>query len=194
MIKQRVRLFGGGAMLVLACVIGGMQLQALIDRIRVDIALRQVSDFQKQNSDLILRFPIARAEARAQCVAEYTARIDGMTRVSQQQDRQMTEIKALVAQSNDLSQAVLRYLNDRAKVNDRNTATIVKQAKITAAAVTDAKLKVTEVDVKVNAAAKSAAVAASSVQAIDKKLEGATVRPAPAPPPSKSWNPFSGGH
>lgn len=126
---------------------------------------------KSERMQLVQRFPIVRAEERAACVREFTARLDSVA-----------DLKKQMQYTNELAQATLRFLGDRARINDEHTAAMLKQARAAAAAATTAAQRTEQVDQKVSVAVVKADEAASTAKAVDKKLDTATHPPLPAKP------------
>ncbi|AMM14259.1 hypothetical protein AX768_09275 [Burkholderia sp. PAMC 28687] len=144
----------------------------------------------RERSVLIDRFPVVRAEERAACTREFSAQISGLQATGSARDElmqqvkgDMTDIKTLMKTTNELAAYTLRFLGDRAKVNDQRTTAMLKQTKEAAQAATVAAQKTEAVEQKVNVVAGEAHEAANTAKAVDKKLETAT-RPAL---PAKPW-------
>lgn len=129
------------------------------------------SEWQAERAAYIKRFPEVRAETRQACVKEYEGKL-----------ADFADLKAQMQMTNDLAAYTLRFLGDRAKIADHNTAVVLKQSKIATAAAVDAKQTAEQVDRNVIVAGAKADEAASAKKAIDKKLEKAST-----PAPSTSW-------
>jgi hypothetical protein len=143
-----------------------------------------------ERSALMKRFPVVRAEERAACTREYSAQIDGLKATAAARDARdeqtasdVADMKTLMKTTNDLAAYTLRFLGDRARVNDARTATMLKQTREAVVAATAAQQTTVQVEKKVNVAAVKADEAASTAKAVDRKLDTAT-HPAL---PSKPW-------
>jgi hypothetical protein len=124
-----------------------------------------------ERMQLVQRFPAVRAEERAACVREFTARLDGVA-----------DLKSQMETTNKLAQATLQFLGDRARINDKRAAVMLQQSRAAAAAATAAAQRTEQVDQKVSVAVVKADEAASTAKAVDKKLDTATHPPLPAKP------------
>ncbi|MDR5761970.1 hypothetical protein [Caballeronia sp. LZ035] len=131
---------------------------------------------------LIERFPKVRAEERAACTREFTAQVDGLTALNEQGKRALDDIRAQMEDTHEVVAYTLRFLGDRAKVNDARTAAMLKQTRAAAAAATTAAEKTESVEQKVTVATAKAVEAASTAKAVDKKLDTAVQPPQPAQP------------
>jgi hypothetical protein len=142
-----------------------------------------------ERSVLIDRFPVVRAEERAACTREFSAKLDtaqatatGAAALQKQTAADMTDLKALMKTTNDLVAYTLRFLGDRAKHADQVNATVLKQTKVAAEAAVDAKQTAKESDQKLSAVAVEAHDAKQTATAVGKQLETATRPPLPAKP------------
>ncbi|RKE35308.1 hypothetical protein B0G76_1371 [Paraburkholderia sp. BL23I1N1] len=138
---------------------------------------------------LMKRFPIARADERAACTREYSAQIEGLKATAAARDAMasqtaadVVDMKSLMKTTNDLAAYTLRFLGDRARVNDERSATMLKQTREAAAAATAAQKTTVQVEQKVSVAADKADEAASTAKAVDRKLDTATHPALPAKP------------
>lgn len=152
------------------------------------------ADWAAERAGYIKSVPVARAEERAACMREYTAQIDGMKATAAARDaldRQtaadVADMKSLMKTTNDLAAYTLRFLGDRARVNDAQSAAMLKQAREAAVAATAAQKTTVQVEQKVNVAAVKADEAASTAKAVDRKLDSATHAPLPAKPWAGSY-------
>lgn len=148
----------------------------------------------EERSALFKRFPVVRAEERAACTREYTAQITGLKATAaarDAQDRQtasdVADMKVLMKTTNDLAAYTLRFLGDRAKVNDQRSATMLKQTREAVVAATAAQQTTAQVEQKVAVAAVKADEAASTAKAVDRKLDTATHPALPAKPWAGSY-------
>lgn len=126
---------------------------------------QQRSDAQER-ATLISRFPIVRADERRACEREFAGQIAGYK-----------DLKTQMDETHELAAYTLRFLGDRARINDERQSTIIRQARDAAAAAAVAAKKTEVVEQKVNVATASAAEAASAARAVGKKLDSA-VQPA----------------
>jgi hypothetical protein len=138
--------------------------------------------WQKERAGYIKRFPEVRAEERASCTREYEAKLGGVQAVAKQQADDMTDMKSLMQTTNDLAAYTLRFLGDRAKINDQRTAAMLRQTQAATAAATSAAIKSAAVETKVAVAVVKADEAASAAKATEKKLDTATRATAAVPP------------
>ncbi|BCF88657.1 hypothetical protein [Paraburkholderia largidicola] len=139
---------------------------------------------------LVARFPVVRAEERAACTREFSSQINGLKSTlaaREEMDKRtaadVADMKTLMQTTNELAAYTLRFLGDRARVNDQRTAAMLKQTKEAAAAASAAQKTTATVEQKVTDVAVKTDEAASTVQAVSKKLDTA-VRPAL---PAKPW-------
>jgi len=147
-----------------------------------------------ERTELIRHFPVVRSEERAACMREYSAQIDGLKATAAARDERdkqtaadVADMKSLMKTTNDLAAYTLRFLGDRARVNDEHTAAMLKQTREAAAAATAAQKTTVQVEQKVNVAAVKADEAASTAKAVDKKLDTATHPALPAKPWAGSY-------
>lgn len=141
---------------------------------------------RNERMQIMGRFPAARAAAAASATeaadAKYSAEISGL----RAQNESLKESQALIAKSvadtNEIAAYTLRFLGDRAKINDARQAALIKQAKEAANAASVAAQRTEVVEQKVTVAANKADEAASTAKAVDKKLETATHPTAVVPP------------
>lgn len=152
------------------------------------------SQWNEERATLMKGFPVARAEERAACMREYSTQIAGLKAIAEARDAQATQtaadvadMKSLMKTTNELAAYTLRFMGDRARVNDQQSAVMLKQTHEAVVAATAAQKTTVQVEQKVNVAAVKADEAASTAKAVDKKLDTAT-RPAL---PAKPW---SGGY
>jgi len=152
------------------------------------------ADWAAERAAYIKGVPVARAEERAACMREYTAQIDGLKATAAARDAldkqtaaDVADMKSLMKTTNDLAAYTLRFLGDRARVNDAQSAAMLKQAREAAVAATAAQKTTVQVEQKVNVAAVKADEAASTAKAVDKKLDSATHAPLPAKPWAGSY-------
>lgn len=139
-----------------------------------------------QRAVLLDRFPIVREQERKSCEKEFAAKTESLQKQLDAASARLGDfgdIKKLVQDSHDVNTRTLQFMNDRAKVADRNAATQLKETKVAAAAAVDAKQKTEQVGAKVEVAVAKADEAASAVKQVDKKLETA-VHPTAAVPPT----------
>lgn len=139
--------------------------------------------------ELTRRFPAVRAEERAACTREYTAQINGLKSTAAARDAlekqtaaDISDMRVLMKTTNDLAAYTLRFLGDRARVNDQRSAAMLKQTREAAAAAAAAQQTTAQVEQKVNVAAVKADEAASTAKAVDRKLDTATHPALPAKP------------
>lgn len=136
----------------------------------------------RERSLLLKRFPIVREQERKACEREFSAKVDGLEKLSDQGAHALADVHQLVQDTHALAEYILRFLGDRAKVNDARQAVLIKQAKQATTAATTAAQKSAVVEQNVAIAAAKAVEAASTAKAVDRKLDTA-VRPAlPAQP------------
>ena len=152
------------------------------------------ANWQAERTAYVKAMPVVRAEERAACMREYSAQIDGLKATAAARDaldRQtaadVADMKSLMKTTNDLAAYTLRFLGDRARVNDQQSAAMLKQTREAAAAATAAQKTTAQVEQKVNVAAVKADEAASTAKAVDKKLDT-------APRPALPAKPWSGGY
>lgn len=157
---------------------GGFALGQWWARMSVVEANKDKDKANDERNKLIARFPIVRKESYDAGVASSAAKIASL----QKQIEDFGDMKAMIAETHELSAYTLRFLGDRAKINDQRTAAMLKQSKVAAAAAVDAKQTVEKVDQKVNVAVVKADEAASAVKSVGKKLETATHPTAAVPP------------
>ncbi|WP_250467618.1 hypothetical protein [Caballeronia sp. GAFFF2] len=147
---------------------------------RVDAIARE--SWETERAAYIKRFPEVRAEERASCTREYEAKLTGVQALSKQQADDVADMKKLMATTNDLAAYTLRFLGDRAKINDQRTAAMMKQTKVAAQAAVDAKQTAQVAEQKASVAAAKLEETATVVKSVDKKLETAQ-HPALPPQP-----------
>lgn len=135
-----------------------------------------------ERMQLIDRFPTVRAEERASCVREFKGKIDDLTRLNEQGARSLEDLRTQMSDTHEITAYMLRYLGDRAKVTDARTAAMLKQTRAAAAAANAAQQTSVQVEQKVAVAASKAGEAASTAQAVSKKLDTAVHPPQPAKP------------
>ncbi len=140
------------------------------------------SSWQTERAGYIKRFPEVRAETRNACVAEYEGKVQQLQQLNEQSAQSLADLKKQMDDTHELAAYTLRFLGDRARINDQRTAAMLKQSKVAAAAAVDAKQTVEKVDQKVNVAVVKADEAASAVKSVGKKLETATHPTAAVPP------------
>jgi hypothetical protein len=131
---------------------------------------------------LIGRFPKVRAEERAACTREFTAKIEGLERVNQRGADDLAAMKQSIADTNQIVAYTLRFLGDRARLTDARQTALIKQARQAAVAASVAAQKTEVVEQKVAVATAKATEAASTAKAVDKKLDSAVQLPKPALP------------
>jgi hypothetical protein len=136
----------------------------------------------EERANLVARFPIVKEQERAACTREFTAKVDGLERVNKQATDDLAAMKQSIGDTNQIVAYTLRWLGDRAKLNDARQAVIIKQAREAAVAANAAAQKTEVVEQKVNVATAKAVEAASTAKAVDKKLETAVQPPQPAQP------------
>lgn len=174
-IKRAWQRFAGLASILLIMVslfFAGMAVMYWIDR--------------NERMQIMGRFPAARAAAAASATEAAEAKSAIEISSLKAQNSSLRESQRLIAQSVDetheLAAYTLRFLGDRAKINDAHQAALIKQAKEAAVAATVAAKKTEVVEQKVTVAASKADEAASTAKAVDKKLDTATHPTAVVPP------------
>lgn len=140
------------------------------------------SNWQTERAGYIKRFPEVRAETRNACVAEYEGKVQQLQQLNQQSAQSLADLKSQMADTQELAAYTLRFLGDRAKINDQRTAAMLKQSRVAAAAAVDAKQTAQVAEQKASVAAAKIDEAASAVKSVDKKLETATHGTAAVPP------------
>ncbi|CAG9256322.1 hypothetical protein [Paraburkholderia caribensis] len=142
-----------------------------------------------ERASLLTRFPVVRAEERAACTREFSSQINGLKSTlaaREEMDKRtaadVADMKTLMQTTNELAAYTLRFLGDRARVNDQRTAAMLKQTKEAAAAATAAQKSTATVEQKVNDAAVKADEAASTAKAVGRQLDRATQPTLPAKP------------
>ncbi|MDR5772073.1 MULTISPECIES: hypothetical protein [unclassified Caballeronia] len=165
---QQVKLLVAVGLLVVVAGFVGAQVQQRLDA--------------EERANLVARFPIVKEQERAACTREFTAKIDGLERVNKQATDDLAAMKQSVGDTNQIVAYTLRWLGDRAKLNDARQAALIKQAREAAVAANAAAQKTDVVEQKVNVATAKAVEAASTAKAVDKKLETAVQPPQPAQP------------
>jgi hypothetical protein len=165
---RQIKLLVAVAMLILVAGFAGAQWQSRAD--------------SEERATLIARFPIVKEQERAACTREFTAKIDGLELVNKQGGESLAALKAQMQDMHEIVAYTLRYLGDRAKLNDARQAAIIKQAREAATAANAAAQKTDVVEQKVNVATAKAVEAASTAKAVDKKLETAVQPPLPPQP------------
>ncbi|MFM0135110.1 hypothetical protein [Caballeronia grimmiae] len=140
------------------------------------------ASWQTERTAYIKRFPEVRAETRNACVAEYEGKVQQLTQQNQQSAQSLAALKSQMDDTHELAAYTLRFLGDRAKINDQRTAAVLKQSKVAAAAAVDAKQTAQVAEQKASVAAAKIDEAASAVKSVDKKLETATHGTAAVPP------------
>lgn len=170
-----VRLLFGFALLLSVAGFVGAQWQQRLD--------------SEERSVLVARFPIVKEQERAACTREFTAKVEGLERVNKQVAQALADNRAQMDDMHELAAYTLRFLGDRAKLNDARQADVIKQARAAAAAANTAAKKSevvvqkTEVvEQKVNVATVNAAEAASTAKAVNKRLDTAVQPPQTAKP------------
>lgn len=138
---------------------------------------------QGERMQLVNRFPTVRAEERAACVREFKGRIDDLTQLNERSAQDLADLRPLIKDTHDVAAYTLRFLGDRARISDKRTTAVLQQAKQAAQAATAAQQTSAQVERKVAVAATKADEAASTAQAVSRKLDTAT-RPAL---PAKPW-------
>lgn len=128
----------------------------------------------RERMTLIERFPIVRAEERAACTREFSAQVNGLKKLNEQGAQALIDLKSQMADTHEVVAYTLRFLGDRARVNDARTAAMLKQTRQAAAAASAAAAKTEVVEQKVAVAASKADEAASTAKATEKKLDTAT--------------------
>ena len=136
-----------------------------------------------ERSVLIDRFPIVRAQERASCAKEYDAKVDGLRALGIERDKREAAQTAAMADLHNLTAYTLRFLGDRARINDQRNAAMMKQTAVAAQAAQTVQKTAEQIDRKVAVAVVKADEAAATAKAVDKKLETA-VQP---PQPPKPW-------
>ncbi len=136
----------------------------------------------EERATLIARFPVVRADERKACEREFFGEIAGLQRLNQQGTQALADIRAQMEETHELAAYTLRFLGDRAKINDARQNTIIKQARDAAAAASAAAKKSEVVEQKINVATATAAEAASTAKAVDRKLDNAVQPARPAQP------------
>ncbi|AQG98358.1 hypothetical protein A9R05_05605 [Burkholderia sp. KK1] len=139
-----------------------------------------------ERMQLLGRFPAARATAAASATeaadARYAVEIGSLKAQNESLKQSQEIIARSVADTNAIAAYTLRFLGDRARINDARQATLMKQAKEATAAASAAAQKTEAVEQKVAVAATKADEAANTAKAVDKKLETATHPALPAQP------------
>ncbi len=143
------------------------------------------ANWQAERSAYLARFPKVRQETREACTREFAGRIEGLQKLNERSEQALVDLKAQMTDTHELAAYTLRFLGDRARVNDARTATMLKQTRAAAAAAVAAAKKTEVVEQKVSVATASAAEAASTARATEKKLDSATHPSAVVP--STSW-------
>ncbi|MEX3967254.1 hypothetical protein AB4Y42_34355 [Paraburkholderia sp. EG286B] len=138
---------------------------------------------QRERMQLVDRMPLVRSEEREACVREFKGRIDDLTKMNQHDAAALDDLRNQMADTRELAAYTLRFLGDRARISDATTAAMLKQARQAAAAATAAQQTSAQVEKKVSATATKVDEAASTAQAVSRKLDTA-VRPAL---PAKPW-------
>lgn len=140
-----------------------------------------------ERMQLVERFPIVRAEERAACTREFTAKLEGMERLSKQGARAQADIEAQMRTTNELAAYTLRFLGDRARITDARAAVMLEQTRAAAVAANTAAQKSAQIAQKADVAAVKADEAASTAKAIDRRLDTAVHPPLPAKPWAGSY-------
>jgi Tfp pilus assembly protein PilO len=135
---RQIKLLVAVAMLILVAGFAGAQWQSRAD--------------SEERATLIARFPIVKEQERAACTREFTAKIDGLELVNKQGGESLAALKAQMQDMHEIVAYTLRYLGDRAKLNDARQAAIIKQAREAATAANAAAQKTDVVEQKVNVA------------------------------------------
>lgn len=137
----------------------------------------------RERMQLIDRFPMIRAEERAACVREFQGKVDDLTRLNVQGAQSLADLRTQMGETQQLVASTLRFLGDRAKLTDARQAALLKQTREAAIAAASAQQASVQVEKNVAVAATKAGEAASTAQAVSKKLDTA-VHPAL---PAKPW-------
>jgi RNase H-fold protein (predicted Holliday junction resolvase) len=167
-----VKLLVAVALLVIVAGFVGAQLQQRTDR----------SQNAVEQQALIDKFPIARADERAKVMKEYAAISAERDKREAAQTQAMADLKQQMAEMHDLNAYTLRFLGDRAKINDMRNAAMLKQTAAATQAAVTVQRTAEQIDQKVNVAVVKADEAAKTAKAVDKKLETAVQPPQSAKP------------
>lgn len=142
---------------------------------------QQRSDAEER-ATLISRFPVVRADERRACEREFGSQIAGLQRLNEQGSRALADLRGQMDETHEVVAYTLRYLGDRAHINDKRQAEIIAQARKAATAANVAVQKTEVVAQQVNVATAKAVEAASTAKAVDKKLDTAVQPPQPPQP------------
>lgn len=157
---------------------GGFALGQWWARAYIAQAIKDKDQANDERNKLIARFPIVRKESYDAGVASSAQKIASL----QKQIEDFGDMKAMIADMHELSAYTLRFLGDRARINDQRTAAMLKQSKVAAQAGEAAAQKAEVAVQKTDTIVQKQEAVEQKLNAVDKKLGTAQMPPLPAQP------------